>query len=88
MNTVLFEENLVICVVYLDDVIVLGDSIEECWKNTIHVMKKLINAGFNISAKKCKFCITDILVLGHKYGKGRLVPNDKKLLEVDTNAIP
>ena len=42
MNTILADENLVTCVVYLDDVVVLGNSVDECWANTLVVMKKLI----------------------------------------------
>ena len=38
MNQVLRDENLKICVIYLDDVVVLGNTVVECWKNTLIVM--------------------------------------------------
>lgn len=52
MSTILEEHILKICVVYIDDITVFGNTYRECWDNTITVLRTLTRAGFNVSVKK------------------------------------
>jgi hypothetical protein len=65
--------------VYIDDVVIYANDWWECWLFTIQVMKDLMEAGFNLSAKKCRFCVDRIVMLGHEFGQGKFSPNSKKL---------
>lgn len=47
-----------------------------------------MNAGFNLSAKKCKFCVDSVFVLGHHFGQGKFRPNDKRLKTLTPLCIP
>lgn len=47
-----------------------------------------MSAGFNLSAKKCKFCVPEIFVLGHHFGGGVFKPNDKRLKALRPLVIP
>ena len=67
MATLLRKENLIICVVYLDDVTIVGHTPSECWCNTLIVIDQLTSAGMNLSAKKCKFALRLIEILGHRF---------------------
>ena len=39
--------------VYLDDIAVYGDTIDELLENTVQTMHRLTEAGFMINLKKC-----------------------------------
>ena len=79
MATLLRKENLIICVVYLDDVTIVGHTPSECWHNTLIVIDHLTSAGTNLSAKECKFALRLIDILGHHFCKGFYSLNPKTL---------
>jgi hypothetical protein len=57
METVLAGLQWDICLIYLDDVIVLGRSLEDMVTNLIKVYDRLLAAELKIKAKKCRlFC--------------------------------
>ena len=79
MATLLRKENLIICVLYLDDVTIVGHTPSECCYNTLIVIDCLTSAGINLSAKKCRFALRSIEILGHHFCKGVYSPNPKML---------
>ena len=79
MVTLLHKENLIICVIYLDDVTIVGHTLSECWYHTLLVIDHLTSAGMNLSAKKFKFALCLIDILGHRFCKGVYSPNPKML---------
>ncbi len=66
-------------VIYLDDIVVHGSSIEEVWKETVVVLERLCRAGFMINIKKSKFLVQEAKILGHELRPGYIKPNYKKL---------
>ena len=56
--------------VYLDDIAVLGDSIEEVLRVTSEAMKRLARAGFMINLRKSHLVQTKAKVLGHNWQSG------------------
>ena len=57
METVLAGLQWGICLIYLDDVIVLGRSFEDMATNLKKVYDRLLAAGLKLKAKKCHlFC--------------------------------
>jgi hypothetical protein len=55
------------CLVYLDDVVVVGRSFEEHLLNLQNVFERLRRAGLKLKPKKCAFLKTEVLYLGHVY---------------------
>ena len=54
-----------ICLVYLDDIIVLGRSFDDMMANLKSVFKRLSSAGLKIKAKKCSLFAKEVEYLGH-----------------------
>ena len=53
------------CLVYLDDVIILGRSISEHLANLSLVFERLRQAGLELHLKKCEFLKHEVTYLGH-----------------------
>ena len=53
------------CLVYLDDIIIMGRSFEEHLKNLQHVLEHLKQAGLKLQPKKCQFLQHQVNFLGH-----------------------
>ena len=64
------EEEKLPAVVYLDDIAVFGDTVEEVLKATAEVMKRLAEAGFMINLKKSHLVKEKGKVLGHNWESG------------------
>jgi hypothetical protein len=64
METVLAGLQWDICLIYLDDVIVLGRSCEDMVANLRKVYDRLLAAGLKLKAKKCHlFCKKVVLLV-------------------------
>lgn len=53
------------CLVYLDDIIVLGRTFEEHLNNLAQVFQKLRDANLRLQIKKCEFCKDTLKFFGH-----------------------
>ena len=53
------------CLVYLDDIIVVGRSFHEHLQNLENVFQRLRSAGLKLKPKKCTFIMKEVLYLGH-----------------------
>ena len=53
-----------ICLVYLDDVIIFGDSRESCMTNLMEVLGRLRSYNLKLKPKKCKLFRTTVEYLG------------------------
>ena len=59
------------CLVYLDDIIVFGRTLQEYRERLSLVLSRLTEAGLKINPKKCKLLCEQVVVLGHVVsGKG------------------
>ena len=52
------------CAIYYDDVIIVGDSIEEFMERTVTAMEKITQAGDLINFRKLAICCNTAMVLG------------------------
>ncbi len=53
------------CLIYLDDLLVMGSSFNECLENLIIVLQRLKSAGLKLKPKKCKLFQREVSFLGH-----------------------
>ena len=65
METVLSGLQWEMCLVYLDDIIVLGKSFEDMMQNLETVFNRLASAGLKLKAKKCNLFAQKVEYLGH-----------------------
>ena len=65
MNFVLRGLDGKVCLVYLDDVIILGRSLPEHMQHMTEVFRRLRDAGVKLRPKKCQFLKESVEFLGH-----------------------
>lgn len=65
--------------VYIDDVLLLTDTIEENLTLLDAVLKTLTEAGFSINLKKCNFLTNEIEYLGRIISDGQVRPSKYKV---------
>lgn len=63
---------------YIDDVLIMSNSIEEGLKVLREVLKTLSAAGFSVNLKKCTFLDTEVEYLGRLIGHGQVRPSPSK----------
>jgi Reverse transcriptase (RNA-dependent DNA polymerase) len=61
-----------ICLVYIDDVVIWGDTAEECLANVQRVVRLLRRHGLLCNGEKCCLLSTRIELLGHVIERGRV----------------
>ncbi len=70
------------CLVYLDDVIVMGSTLEEHNANLTKVLDRLREAGLMLKPQKCKIAQTQVEYLGHIVSGGGIHTDLMKLQAV------
>lgn len=65
MADVLREFNWKACVIYIDDVLIFGRSLQEHNDRLAAVLKRFIEAGLKLSPSKCTFMRRQVKYLGH-----------------------
>lgn len=63
---------------YIDDIIVIGCSIEHHLKNLQHVFEKLRNYNLKLNPAKCNFFCADVTYLGHHISAEGIQPDKSK----------
>lgn len=66
------------CFIYLDDIIVFGNSLENHNKNLIKVFERLRKVNLRLNPKKCQFLQKDVLFLGHRITPNGIHPDPEK----------
>ena len=67
------------CLVYLDDIIVLGKSFEDMIQNLETVFNRLSSAGLKLKAKKCNLFAQDVEYLWHILSEDGVSTDPKKI---------
>ena len=76
------------CLVYLDDIIVIGKSFEEHLRNLSSVLQRLREANLRLKPKKCFFCRKQVAYLGHVVSSGGVATDPEKTSKVSDWPIP
>lgn len=78
MSTVLADYVSTICLLYIDDLIIFGDTPEDLNANIRKILARLNAYHLRINVKKCDFDPTEeIEFLGHKISQGMIRPGAK-----------
>ncbi len=70
------------CLVYLDDIIVFGTSLEGHLKNLKKVFKRLSDCNIKVQLDKCEFMRRETEFLGHVISNGGVKANQDKIREI------
>ena len=65
VQNILISENNKSCLIYLDDIIIFGKTLEEHNQRLVAVLTKLQSAGVKLSKNKCHFGKESVKFLGH-----------------------
>ena len=84
LSGLLFES----CLVYIDDVIVFGDSYESHYQKLRKVLDRLHRANLKLKPKKCSFLQHEVTYLGHVVGGSRIKPDSSKIDKVSNFPAP
>ena len=76
------------CLVYLDDVLVIGSTWEEHNKNLEKVFRRLRQAGLRLKPKKCKFARKSVVNLGHVVTEDGIKTDPQKVEAVRGYPVP
>jgi hypothetical protein len=77
-----------ICVVYLDDVLIFGEDLPTFLKNLETVMARFKRFGLTLNPKKCKFGLRQVEYVGHVLDEYGLTMSPEKLDKVINFAKP
>ena len=77
-----------ICELYIDDVIIYGETYEEYLENIERVLTRFAEYNITVSPKKCKFLMDSIEYLGHKIDKEGISFSDKQKESVLNFQLP
>ncbi|KAL0830207.1 hypothetical protein ABMA28_003662 [Loxostege sticticalis] len=73
--------------VYVDDVLLLSNTVDDGIELLREVLKTLTEAGFSINLRKCSFLVTEVEYLGKVISQGQVRPSPRKV-EALANTTP
>src|SRR5438876_6285439 len=74
--------------IYMDDIIILGDTQEEIEHWTCKVLQTMRDNGLSAKPVKCQFEKTIVKYLGHMIGQGQLFVNPSKIKAITDWPVP
>ena len=78
----IFFEYTEFCRIFIDDIIIGANSLQDLIDNINLILQKLSSFNFRIKREKCKFGFHQIAVLGHIIGQNTIRPDPEKLTNV------
>ena len=76
------------CVVYLDDILVHGESFMSALRSLKRVLERVAAAGLKLHPQKCCFMRREVTFLGHTVGEGGVGPMEEKVQAVKNWPTP
>lgn len=89
MMTIILSNLLgVNCFLYMDDIIIIGSSLEDHNKNLRIVFERLRSAGLKLAPAKCDILRKECLFLGHRITQEGIFPDESKFEAIKSFKIP
>lgn len=76
------------CIVYLDDIIVVGRNLNQHNKNLIDVFTRLRKVNMRLNPSKCNFLKKELLYLGHIVTPTGIKPDPDKIKAIEKYPVP
>ena len=74
--------------VYLDDILITGNTVEEHLKNLNEVLRRLQTAGLRLKSRKCLFMAPSVEYIGHVIDSSGLHPTKAKVKVITEAPTP
>lgn len=74
--------------IYLDDLIVFGNSLQQHNQNLVKVLERLRKVNLKLNPIKCEFMKKELLYLGHKISNKGVAPDPEKITALEQYPIP
>ncbi len=88
MERCMGDINLTEVLVFLDDLIVFSETLEEHESRLLHVLNCLKEYGLKLSVEKCKFLQTSVRYLGHIVSQNGVETDPQKIETIKTWPSP
>lgn len=88
MNIAMAGLNPECAFIYIDDIIVIGCSINHHLNNLKKVFERLRHYNLKLNPTKCKFFCTEVIYLGHKITDKGILPDSSKFQVIKDYPIP
>ena len=88
MNDVFYKFVDRFVVVYLDDIVIYSESLEDHLEHLRKVMSKLRKHQLFVKKEKCELAHQEILFLGHKVNKGMVRVDEGKVQAILNWPLP
>jgi hypothetical protein len=88
MECILSGLNMEQCLIYIDDIIIFGSTVDEHLQRLTRVFDRLREAGLKLQPKKCHLVQERVKYLGHIVSAGGVQPDPEKLQAVTAYPIP
>jgi len=88
MNTIFRKENWQICLIYLDDILIFSENIDEHIIRLKKIMEILLHSGIKLGPKKCSFFMTELCYLGHKISAEGIQADPSKIEVLKNWPVP
>jgi len=82
MNSVLTGMQGLKCLVYLDDIVIYGASLEDHNKRLEEVLQRLRKNNLKLQPDKCEFLRKETIYLGHIISENGISPDPSKLIAI------
>lgn len=79
MEKAVGDMHLLEVIVYLDDLIVFGRTLEEHEERLLKVIARIEEAGLKLSLDKCQFCCSQVTYVGHIVSEHGIATDPKKV---------
>lgn len=76
------------CFVFIDDIIVFGETVDETNERFYEVAQKLREAGLKLEPQKCEWLKKEVNFLGHVISEAGIKPDKKKVQAVEAFPVP
>jgi len=76
------------CSVYIDDILVFSNSMEEHLEHLKQIFQRLQRVGLKLHPQKCVFGSHEVLYLGHLISGSGILPNPEKIAAVKRFPTP
>ena len=88
METVLAGLARVVCLDYIDDILVMGSTFSEHLENLQKVFERLRQAGLRLKPSKCHLAKREVEYLGYVVSAGGIAADPKKVQAVQEFPVP
>ena len=88
MERAVGDMHLLQVIVYLDDIIVFGKTLEEHEERLLKVLDRLEECGLKVSIDKCQFCQPQVKYVGHIVSALGIATDPEKVSAVENWKVP